>query len=78
MHGVILGGVTEITRNEDWRDRADRHAPRSAHHPVLRAAWQYAYDPDEIELSCLFCTLVLSGGEWDHDPACIRARRREA
>jgi hypothetical protein len=71
LHAAILGGVTEITR-KDWRDRADKHAPRSAHHPVLRAAWQYAYDPDEIELACLHCTLVYRDGQWTHDGACPR------
>lgn len=73
------GHVTEIT--SDWRDRADRHAPRSAHHPALRQPWQYAYDPDEIELACLHCTLVYRDGQWVHDgscPAAAVARHRTA
>ncbi len=72
------GHVTEITTSGDWRNRIDGHAPRASLHPAQRGPWAYVYDTDEIELSCPFCTLVLSGGQWDHDPACVRARRRTA
>lgn len=67
------GHVTEILTR---RTATDPHASRASLHPSLRGAWQFAYDLDEIELACAYCTLVYRGGTWIHDGSCPAARRR--
>ncbi len=77
MHIGHNGRVTNIT--SDWRDRADRHAPRSAQHPADRPVPEIYYpaDPD-VDLFCIACTPELREGGWQHDRACVIGRRRTA
>lgn len=71
--------VTEITGG--WRDRADRHAPRSAMYPAERAARAGGYywpaDPDTDDF-CVFCVPELGEHGWQHDRSCVLGRRRTA
>ena len=50
----------------------DRHASRASLHPAARAPG-LAYEADEIELACAYCTLELGEHGWTHDRACVLA-----